>query len=72
VVPDAARQLWELREMIAATEVTQAAFRTNHLPGYLDVGGTLPADKLTMLATIDEVLARGELPPLRPEDLLAL
>jgi radical SAM superfamily enzyme YgiQ (UPF0313 family) len=72
VVPDARGLLRELRELIAETDVTQAVFRTNHASNYLALGGTLPADKPLLLDTLDEILARGDLAPLRPEDLRAL
>jgi radical SAM superfamily enzyme YgiQ (UPF0313 family) len=71
-VPDAAGLLRELRTMVEETRVMQAGFRTNHVPGYLDVGGTLPRDKEKILGAIDDILDRGEVPPLHPEDLLAL
>jgi radical SAM superfamily enzyme YgiQ (UPF0313 family) len=71
-LPDAAGLLQELRTMVGETHVTQAAFRTNHSPSYLDVSGALPEDKAAILDTIDGVLARGAVPALQPEDLRAL
>jgi hypothetical protein len=71
-VPDAAGLLRELRVMIGEAEVTQAGFHTNHSPTYLEVSGTLPEDKPAILRAIDSMLDRGEVPPLRPEDLRAL
>jgi hypothetical protein len=68
-LPDAAALLRELRVMIGETEVTQAGFRTNHAPTYLEATGTLPQDKAAILGVIDGMLDRGEVPPLRPEDL---
>ena len=72
IMPDAAGLLQELRVMVGETHVTQAAFRTNHAPDYLDVTGTLPEDKGPILSTLDAILSRGELPPLQPEDLRGL
>lgn len=71
-VPDAAGLLQELRVMVGETHVTEAAFRTNHTPEYLDATGTLPGDKATILAAIDAVFERGALPPLKPADLRGL
>jgi radical SAM superfamily enzyme YgiQ (UPF0313 family) len=72
VLLDAASLLHELRLMVGETHVTRATFRTNHVSSYLDVTGTLPEDKAKILGTIDAVLSRGTLPPLRPEDLRGL
>ena len=71
-MPDPAGLLQELRLMISETHVTNAVFRTNHAPLYLDVAGTLPEDKAKMLVAIDTLLSRGEVPPLTPEDLRGL
>ena len=71
-VPDAAGLLRELRVIVGETEVTQAGFRTNHASSYLEVGGTLPQDKAAVLRVIDDMLDRGEVPQLRPEDLRAV
>jgi radical SAM superfamily enzyme YgiQ (UPF0313 family) len=72
VVPDAAGLLRELRLMLSETHVTQASFRTNHSPEYLDLTGTLPDDAHRILGYIDALLARGDIAPLRPEDLRGL
>ncbi len=72
VVPDARGLLREFRCMIAETNVTHALFRTNHASNYLDLGGTLPDDKPAVLATLDDLLAKDDLAPIRPEDLRAL
>jgi radical SAM superfamily enzyme YgiQ (UPF0313 family) len=71
-VPDAAGLLRELRVIVGETEVTQAGIRTNHQPSYLEISGTLPEDKAAILHVIDDLLDRGEVPPLRPEDLRAV
>ncbi|OPZ79411.1 MAG: coproporphyrinogen III oxidase [Actinobacteria bacterium ADurb.Bin444] len=72
VLPDPIGMLRELREMIAATNVTHALFRSNHASNYLPIGGRLPRDKTRMLAALDEVLARPDRARLRPEGWRAL
>ncbi len=72
VLPDPIGMLRELREMIAATNVTHALFRSNHASNYLPIGGQLPRDKTRMLAALDEVLARPDRARLRPEGWRAL
>jgi radical SAM superfamily enzyme YgiQ (UPF0313 family) len=67
VLPDTTGTLRELREMIAATEVTDCLFRSNHASNYLAVGGRLPQDKAAMLQALDRVLAAPSLARLRPE-----
>jgi radical SAM superfamily enzyme YgiQ (UPF0313 family) len=69
VVPDALGLLRELREVIAATDVTHTVFRTTHASNYLPIQGTLPEDKLALLEVVDHVLARGDRALLRPEYL---
>jgi len=69
---DAAGLMRELRMLVGETHVTQAAFRTNHAPEYLDLTGTLPQDAPRILKAIDAMLARGDLPALRPQDLRGL
>ena len=64
--------LRELREMIAATDVTDALFRSNHASNYLPVGGRLPQDKARMLAALDAVLETPDSVRLRPESWRAL
>jgi radical SAM superfamily enzyme YgiQ (UPF0313 family) len=71
-LPEAAGLLRELRIIVEETRVLEAGFRTNHAPGYLDVSGILPHDKESILELIDGMLARGDVPPLQPEDLLPL
>ena len=68
VVPDPLTMLRELREMIAATDVTDALFRSNHASNYLPVGGRLPHDKQAMVAALDEVLAAPDRARLKPEE----
>lgn len=64
--------LRELRELIAATDVSGALFRSNHASNYLPVGGRLPEDKEAMLAALDAVLADPARVRLRPEAYRAL
>lgn len=71
-VPDAAGLLQELRVIVSETCVTQATFRTNHAPDYLDVTGSLPTDRERMLAAVDALLAGGGPPSLKPGDLRTL
>jgi hypothetical protein len=68
VVPDGFAMVRELREMIAATDVTDALFRSNHASNYLPMGGRLPHDKGTMLAALDSVLATPDQAHLKPEE----
>lgn len=71
-VPDPFALLRELRELIAATDVTDALFRSNHASNYLPVGGHLPEDKSRMLATLDAALVDPGRARLRPEEWRAL
>lgn len=66
-MPHAIGMLRELREMIAATSVSDCLFRSNHASNYLPVGGHLPRDKHVMLATLDRVLSAPDQASLRPE-----
>jgi len=67
VVPEAWAMIRELREMIAAIDVTDALFRANHASNYVTVKGRLPQDKQRLLASLDEVLAQPDEANLRPE-----
>ncbi len=67
VLPDTIGVVRELREMIAATNVTDCLFRSNHASNYLPIGGRLPHDKAAMLESLDRVLAAPGLARLRPE-----
>jgi len=67
VLPDSLGILRELRGIIAATDVSDALFRSNHASNYLPVGGRLPQDKQAMLVTLDKVLTAPESMRLRPE-----
>ncbi len=72
VVPGPLQLLLELREMIDATDVTHAVFRTNHASNYLALRGTLPGDKAGLLRLLDDVLAAPGRARLRPEHLRGL
>jgi radical SAM superfamily enzyme YgiQ (UPF0313 family) len=72
VPPGPEDSLRELRDVIVATEVTNAVFRTTHASNYLAVEGKLPEDKVAMLAVLDRVLKDGGGAWLRPEVLRRL
>ena len=69
-LPDEAGMLWELREMIAHTNLTNGYFFSNHASNYLPVKARLPEGKKQALALIDAAL-RGEI-GLKPEWMRAL
>jgi radical SAM superfamily enzyme YgiQ (UPF0313 family) len=61
-VPDLLQELaWFLEE----THLTNGIFRSNHASNYLPIGGRLPRDRETILATLQAAL-QGRV-PLRPE-----
>ena len=62
--------LAELRNMIAATDLSRGLFHANHPSNYLPIQARLPKDKETTLNLIDRALA-GEI-DLKPEYLRAL
>ena len=72
VLPGPLQLLLELREMIEATDVTHAVFRTNHASNYLSLRGTLPEDKAGLLRLLDDVLAAPDQARLKPEHLRGL
>ncbi len=59
--PDQA--LRELRKMVERLEVTHTIFRANHASNYAPIRGTLPGDKESVLAQIDDALERGVYKP---------
>ena len=66
-LPDAEGMLTELYHAIENLEgLTDCVFRTNHASNYLPLGGTLPADKTRLLATLKAAIASGP-GILRPE-----
>ncbi|MEJ5359087.1 MAG: radical SAM protein [Desulfobacterales bacterium] len=70
VLIEPVEMLRELREMIAATHLTQGLFHANHASNYLPLKARLPRDREAVLALIDRAL-EGEV-PLKPEFLRAL
>lgn len=71
-LPSKFRMLEELRTIVAESEFTDCRFSSNHASNYLPLRGTLPGDKLAMLALLDEVIARGDERLLKPERLRGL
>ncbi len=47
----------ELRTFLAALELRSSVFRSNHASNVLNLAGTLPKDKTTLVAALDRVLA---------------
>jgi radical SAM superfamily enzyme YgiQ (UPF0313 family) len=64
-LPDVLGLLTELRWFVEEAHPTAAIFRSNHASNYLPIGGRLPRDRESILASIDE--ARAGRSPLRPE-----
>lgn len=60
----------ELKNMIAATELSKGLFHANHASNYLPIKARLPKDKTKTLSLIDKALA-GKI-DLKPEFLRAL
>ena len=71
-LPGPEASLRELREIIAATDVTNAVFRTTHASNYLAIEGNLPEDKPAMLAGLERILSGSGAGLLRPEYLRGL
>ena len=69
-LPEIHEMLRELREMIAATNLSNGLFYANHASNYLPIKAHLPQDKERTLAIIDQALA-GKL-GLKPEWMRAL
>ena len=61
--------LYELKNMIAATELSKGLFHANHASNYLPIKARLPKDKAMTLRLIDEALS-GNI-ALKPEYLRA-
>lgn len=57
----------ELRELIAGLELRATIFRSDHASNHLALRGILPRDRDRLVALLDEVLARPEGAPFRPE-----
>ena len=64
-LPGVPELLTELRWFIEEARPSGAVFRSNHASNYLPIGGRLPRDRESILASIDAALA-GHV-PLRPE-----
>ena len=69
-LPSVTGLLRELRWFIEEAQPSAAIFRSNHASNYLPIGGRLPRDRDSILATIDEALAGQR--ALRPEWLRGL
>jgi radical SAM superfamily enzyme YgiQ (UPF0313 family) len=67
---DADAMLVELRQLLAATELTDGYFHANHASNYLPIKARLPRDKESTLALIDQALT-GRI-GLKPEYLRGL
>ena len=64
--------LEELRTIVAESSFTKCRFSSNHASNYLPIRGTLPQDKVALVALIDEVLAARDERLLKPEFLRGL
>lgn len=62
----------ELREFVAALELTGSVFRSNHASNYLTVAGTLPKDKAAIVAALERVLAQPSRARFKPDWLRGL
>lgn len=69
-LPDAYGMLRELREMLAATELSRSVFMANHASNYLPIRCRMPSQKQETLAMIDRALA-GKM-RLKPESMRRL
>jgi radical SAM superfamily enzyme YgiQ (UPF0313 family) len=72
VLPSKFRMLEELRTIVGESEFSDCRFSSNHASNYLPLRGTLPQDRPSMLALLDEVITRGDERLLKPERLRAL
>jgi len=62
----------ELRTFLAGLELEGSIFRSNHASNFLALAGTLPKDKATLVAGLDQVLAHPEAARFRPKWLRGL
>jgi radical SAM superfamily enzyme YgiQ (UPF0313 family) len=69
-LPDVAGLLRELAWFVEEARPTAAIFRSNHASNYLPIGGRLPRDRASILASIREAFEGRA--PLRPEWLRGL
>ena len=66
------QSLTELRTIIEHLHVTHCFFSSMHASNYLTIRGTLPQDKASMLARLDQVIQKGDARALRPEGFRGL
>jgi hypothetical protein len=64
-LPEVPGLLRELAWFVEEAHLTGGIFRSNHASNYLPIGGRLPRDRETILATIQAALEGRT--PLRPE-----
>ncbi len=57
----------ELRDLVAAMDVTACTFRSNHASNYLPVRATLPQDRDSVLTALEKLLTERDSRTLRPE-----
>ncbi len=69
-LPGAYGMLRELREMLAATELSRSVFMANHASNYLPIRCRMPSQKQETLERIDQALEGKE--PLTPESMRRL
>ena len=66
------QSLRELRTLIEHLRVTNCFFSSMHASNYLTIRGTLPDDRISMLARLDQVIQKGDSRALRPEGFRGL
>ncbi len=66
------QSLRELRTLIEHLRVTNCFFSSMHASNYLTIRGTLPNDRVSMLARLDQVIQKGDARALRPEGFRGL
>jgi radical SAM superfamily enzyme YgiQ (UPF0313 family) len=71
-LPDKFELVRELRDMVAASELENCLFFSNHASNYFPVQARLPKDKETILQQLDFVLSSRDNNQLRSEFLRAL
>lgn len=65
-LPEHFELLSELRTIVAASDLN-CRFSSNHASNYLPIKATLPDDKASLVAVLDDVIARRDMSLLRPE-----
>lgn len=66
------QSLSELRTIIEHLRLTNCFFSSMHASNYLTIRGTLPDDRVSMLARLDQVIQKGDAKALRPEGFRGL